>query len=73
MQAKKTMSEKQLQAVSENGVAVQAQETTYKNTAEPLRVKTTTSMSLKQKFPKCLGCLKQFHLGHSFLFLTETN
>lgn len=39
MRAKKTMSEKQLQAVSENGVAVQSQETTYKNTAEPLRVK----------------------------------
>lgn len=39
MQAKKTMSEKQLQAVSENGVALQFQETTYKNTAEPLRVK----------------------------------
>lgn len=39
MRAKKTMSEKQLQAVSENGVAVQSQEITYKNTAEPLRVK----------------------------------
>lgn len=39
MRAKKTMSEKQLQAVSENGVAVQSLETTYKNTAEPLRVK----------------------------------
>lgn len=39
MRAKKTMSEKQLQAVSEKGVAVQSQETTYKNTAEPLRVK----------------------------------
>lgn len=34
MRNKKTMSEKQQQAVSENGVAVQSQETTYKITAD---------------------------------------